>query len=242
MKKIILILLNLVLVSGIYAKDKKDLSEEVKEEKITQSRLFIMPTSKNISKGIFYISNYELIFMQCGYGISEWLQIGGTVSLMHGNLGDQLYWVNIKAQLYKGKKWMPGIAFVGNYATFGFDISDNVKKNTDAFWIVPVFSFEGKVGGLHVAPSYSHLLNGENERNIWGMAGFEIMLVKGIKLMGEIGRFEFDSEFDISETFIIGIRIFDRKKSVDIGIAGSFKVFEDTDISLFPIGNLVIYF
>jgi hypothetical protein len=63
----------------------------------SETRLYLFPTAKMLPRGDGYFADYYVFFAAAGYGLTDWLSLGGGISLFPGvPLHKQLYYVTPK--------------------------------------------------------------------------------------------------------------------------------------------------
>lgn len=61
------------------------------------SRLYLFPTARMIPRGEGYFADYYVFFAAAGYGLTDWLTVGGGISLFPGvSLDKQIYYFTPK--------------------------------------------------------------------------------------------------------------------------------------------------
>lgn len=177
------------------------------------SRLFFAPTGRTMKQGEGYFSVAEIFFPMVAYGVTDYINVAGGISLIPWVDG-QLYYFNFKARPVHLND---------------FDLSAGV------FYANVTSSSEGGVGALYLMGTYG---NDKSALTLGGGYGFstdEGVSDYPVLIIGGELQFSKSSKL-ISENWIItgnngtgivslGVRFFGRK------MAGDFGLIYDTDIS-----------
>jgi len=183
------------------------------------TRLFVLPTGETLKKGEAYFADYELFLLQFGFGVTDWIQIGGQMTAIpYGNFENQLYSFDIKIRPIKVD--MFSLSFLVNYSIFPLE-PDFKYLSIGGSWTVGNENY-----GIHFAIFKPFYLGSEEEQQaICGGGGFGIRISPHSKLMVEI--LSAGSDGSSGEALIYGIRFFGKSLSADIGFG--YPLMENVD-------------
>ena len=173
-----------------------------------RSRLFLAPTARTLPAGDGYVGDYYLFFPVVAYGAADWLTLSGGMSIFPGlPLGDQLFYLAPKVAVVRSETF--NVAVGATYLRLGW------SNFVDAWGGVGYGVTT--LGGEDAAVTFGlgwPFASGGTTREPWMMAGGELRLTNGVKLVAEGWKFPGSSDVPL----IGGIRFLGERIAVDFGL------------------------
>ena len=173
--------------------------------------LMFVPTSETLEKGDAYYRNFELLFNNVGYALTDYMNLSAMVSFPV-TADFTIFSIGTKVRVLSREQSPVGFALAGS-ATFGDEVS---FQNYSAIASVgnKRYSFTA-VGNLGV---------GENDSEAFYLLGGDVQIATRVKLLAEIGNSATALDDDFNGVLNAGVRAFWDKVSFTLT---AFRPLED---------------